>query len=138
MALSGDFLKITLTQSDTEFETTEVSYPAFLQEGDRNYEKRGTVEEVSTPVIVKNIETLEGKYIIITGFTIEKVNLEISDVGYAYRVYNNQEERQADIESHIESGRGSFNWDDSSDVNPWVRCYEHLKSLENSIHLSNS
>ena len=138
MALSGDFLKITLTQSDTEFETTTVSYPAILQEGDRNYEKRGTVEEVSVPVTVKNVETLENKYVIITGLTIEKINLTTSDVGYAYRVFNSQEERQEDINSHIESGLEHFDWDDSSDVNPWVRCYEHLKSLENSIHLSNS
>ena len=138
MALSGNYIKATYVASETEVNTYTVTYPEVLLDTDPDYEKRGTTAELSEPVMVKQEEILSDVYLIITGVTIEKVNVDSNNIGYSYRVYNNQQERADDVNNYLVDGRDYFIWDDDSAVNPFVRCYEHLKTKEECVNLINS
>jgi len=136
MALQGNFIKITTSNSETEVTTTTISYPQNLSEGDWNYDLRGTTEIIESPVIIKEKEILADTYVMITGLSIEKVITEYN-ISYAYRVYNSEKERKEDFESHVHIGVDTFSWDNSSDVNPLIRAYEQLKNLDECINLTN-
>lgn len=138
MALAGNYIKISYTDSETEVETVSHTYPSDLPEGHEDYDKRGTTVEIEVPVRIAQEEILADKYVMITGITIEKINIDHSDISYAYRIFNSREERIADVHSHIHYGQDCFIWDDESDINPYVRCYEHLKTKPECVNLINA
>lgn len=103
MGLIGNFRKIVETISETETVEVEVTYPATLPEGHRDYDKRGTTGTVTTPRVIVTEEILEDVYIAIDYVTANKF-VELNNkplLDFGYRVYNSKAERDADPDNYI-------------------------------------
>jgi hypothetical protein len=147
MALLGTY--IIHTSTDTGATTTEtVSYPADLPITHENYEKRGTTEDITVPVVNITSESIDNTYLMVTGATLEKWGQDYK-LGYAYRLYPNTDTENIEVSPGIDgfdSGSDNFThkftdsitWSDSLPVNLIEAVYEDLKVKAKCANMSNA
>ena len=101
MALTGSFYTFSTSEHPTETVSYTASYPAQLPEEDPNYEKRGTEEIVTEPLIVETAHEHEGHYAVIKVATIHNHWWEDNEGGkyvgsnILYNVYSSSEDRKS-------------------------------------------
>ena len=140
MALIGNYKHYTYTYSETETETISVTYPEVLPEGDPNYEKRGTTENLEVPIQVENITEYENIYLVISAITLQKQTPNATNLNFAWQVYNTKEEREEDFsfQNPILNEVESIDWDPTNiPDNPYVIAYDYLKTKKGFENLIN-
>lgn len=146
MALSGNYTHYTYEQHPTETITETVSYPADLPEGNENYDKRGTTEEVTLPLMVETPTLYENciiglrianTYVTNNDGTNEKNKVVLLD--YSFRLYDSLEDKENRYaENHIAEISNTCRVIDlSSNTNIWEYCYNDIKSSKGGSELTN-
>lgn len=141
MALQGTLTKYTSTPTDEVLDTFTITHPVDLTEGDWNYDKRGTTEEVIEYVYTES-STDHIVYIVLTNsnvFKFKKLDGEVVFMfEYNYRIYNSKEDYQSNYDSHINIGGHAFElFDWNGDTNPYSVAYNHIKSQKGFENLIN-
>lgn len=137
MALTGNYIKIVVTPSETETEDVLVTYPADLGMDSPDFNKRGTSETLTLPVETETRTTLENTYLMVTGVSLEKIHGGDYHISFAYHLYESEEARQDNPLNSIEKGIKVINWDNDVSTDPITVAYEYLKTIPECINMTN-
>jgi hypothetical protein len=143
MALTGTYKIYEYVTSETETEEITIDYPTLMTPDDPNYDKRGTTETFTSPVVTKTLSASHpNMYVALSGVTLQKLSVEEDGEGnlmspvtlnYAIHIYNSREDKLADptFENSVFSDAGSapFSPEDFN-LNLFDVVYSHLKTLE--------
>lgn len=147
MALVGTYTIYTTVDTGETITETK-SYPADLQVTHPDYEKRGTSEEITSPVISYTSESIENTYLMVTGATLEKWNKDFK-LAYAYRLYPNTDTENIKVSPGVDgfdSGSDTFthkftnsiSWDEALPTNLIEAAYENLKTMNECSGMSDA
>lgn len=140
MALSGTYIKITQTFSETEKDTISFTYPSELLSGHPDYDLRGTTVETEISASIITEEPIENTYLIVTGATIEK-EIGTYALAYAYRVFSSREDNStidAQSDEYLYSSSDRVNWTTDLSTNPIETAYELLKEKPQCVNMINA
>ena len=147
MALSGTYIKYDYSPTG-ETVTETITYSVSMSVAHPDYEKRGTTEEVTTDVMAATSESLENRYLMVTGATLEKWGQDFK-LAYAYRLYPNTDTENIEVTPGIDGFDSasdgfthkfveSITWDSTLPVNLIEAAYEDLKTRPECANMSNA
>ena len=135
MALTGLYHYITYELSETETHLETIEYPLDLPEGDANYDKRGTTEEIEVPNLNSSSIDYSNTYVVVHNHFHHAIPGQDENGNFQYtrileaniRVYTSQEARNSNIEDFITTQLVQKAFDTDSPAHDQI--YTYLKSL---------
>lgn len=140
MALVGRYINYQKVDSGkTQINT--IKHPIDLKEDHPNFDKAGTTEEEKAPVFEIVSTEYENAYVTVHSINSWKFKSEEKDetlFNITYRVYENKDSREIDINSHIkEDYIHAQTLDFKSNKNDTQQAYELLKTAQGCEELIN-
>jgi hypothetical protein len=153
MALIGTHKVYQIVEHETETNDITISYPSDLEPSHPDYDKRGTEEVLTVPVLnTELVATHSNRYLFIVGASLQKISV-IEDIegnkiapielNFTYRIYASKEDRFADEENNYENALFSdstscpFNPETDIEGNLFSHIYSYLKTLDSFNEMVN-